>query len=102
EPLTWLDGYDMIEALAAQPWVDDVALGDQSWPGLSQLFVASTQPPSLRASVAGAVVGDLYRDVFYPGGIQNVGFGHAWAAGRDAGVARPECEPAADDQGAPF
>ena len=69
EPLTWLDGYDMIEAFAAQPWVDDVALGDQSWPGLTQLFVASTQPPSLDAIVAGSVVGDFYRDVFYPGGI---------------------------------
>lgn len=30
EPVTWLDGYDMIEAFAAQPWVDDVTLGDQS------------------------------------------------------------------------
>ncbi|HVK18733.1 MAG TPA: CocE/NonD family hydrolase [Fimbriiglobus sp.] len=84
EPLTWLDGYDMVEAFAAQPWVDDVALGDQSWPGLTQLFVASTQPPSLDAIVAGSVVGDFYRDVFFPGGIQNVGFGHIWAAGRDA------------------
>lgn len=84
EPLTWLDGYDMVEAFAAQDWVDDVALGDQSWPGLTQLFVASTQPPSLTAIVAGSVVGDFYRDVFYPGGIPNVGFAHIWAAGRDA------------------
>lgn len=89
EPLTWLDGYDMIEAFAAQPWVDDVALGDQSWPGLTQLFVASTQPPSLKAIVAGSVVGDFYRDVFYPGGIENVGFGHIWAAGRDLENAWP-------------
>jgi predicted acyl esterase len=89
EPVTWLDGYDMIEALAAQPWVDDVALGDQSWPGLTQLFVASTQPPSLDAIVAGSVVGDFYRDVFYPGGIQNVGFGYIWAAGRDIENAWP-------------
>ena len=89
EPLTWLDGYDVVEAFAAQPWVDDVALGDQSWPGLTQLFVASTQPPSLDAIVAGSVVGDFYRDVFFPGGIQNVGFGHIWAAGRDAENAWP-------------
>ena len=89
EPLTWLDGYDMVEAFAAQPWVHHVALGDQSWPGLTQLFVASTHPPSLRAIVAGSVVGDFYRDVFFPGGIQNVGFGHAWAAGRDAENAWP-------------
>lgn len=89
EPLTWLDGYDAVEAFAAQPWVDDVALGDQSWPGLTQLYVASTQPPSLDAIVAGSVVGDFYRDVFYPGGIQNVGFGRIWAAGRDVENAWP-------------
>ena len=89
EPLTWLDGYDAIEAFSAQKWVDGVALGDQSWPGLTQLYVASTQPPSLDAIVAGSVVGDLYRDVFYPGGIQNIGFGHAWAAARDVENAWP-------------
>ncbi len=89
EPLTWLDGYDAIEAFAAQAWVDDIALADQSWPGLTQLFVASTQPPSLDAIVAGSVVGDFYRDVFYPGGIPNVGFAHIWAAGRDVENAWP-------------
>lgn len=89
EPLTWLDGYDVVETFAAQEWVDRVALGDQSWPGLTQLFVASTQPPSLDAIIAGSVVGDFYRDVFYPGGIQNVGFGHIWASGRDVENAAP-------------
>ncbi len=89
EPLTWLDGYDVIETFAAQPWVDDIALGDQSWPGLTQLYVASTQPPSLDAVVAGSVVGDFYRDVFFPGGIPNVGFAHIWAAGRDVENAWP-------------
>lgn len=93
EPLTWLDGYDVVEAFSAQAWVDDVALGDQSWPGLTQLYVASTQPPSLDAIVAGSVVGDLYRDVFYPGGIQNIGFGHIWAAGRDLENAFPSSRP---------
>lgn len=83
EPVTCLDGYDVVEAFAAQAWVDGVALGDQSWPGLTQLYVASTRPPSLDAIIAGSVVGDFYRDVFYPGGIQNIGFGHIWAAGRD-------------------
>ena len=62
-------------------------------PGLTQLYVASTQPPSLDAIVAGSVVGDLYRDVFYPGGIQNVGFGHLWAAGRDQENAFPSSRP---------
>ncbi len=89
EPLTWLDGYDVVEALAAQEWVDGVALGDQSWPGLTQLFVASAQPPSLDAIVCGSVVGDFYRDVFFPGGIPNIGFAHIWASARDAENAYP-------------
>lgn len=89
EPLVWLDGFDMVEAFSAQDWVDGVALGDQSWPGLTQLYVAATRPPSLDAIVAGSVVGDLYRDVFYPGGIENVGFGHIWGAGRDVENAFP-------------
>ncbi len=93
EPLTWLDGYDVVEAFSAQAWVDDVALGDQSWPGLTQLYVASTQPPSLDAIVAGSVVGDLYRDVFYPGGIPNIGFGRIWASGRDLENAFPSSRP---------
>lgn len=88
-PLTWLDGYDMIEAFAAQDWVDDVALGDQSWPGLTQLYVASTQPPSLAAATPSAVVADFYRDVLYPGGIWNSGFGTIWASGRDSENAYP-------------
>lgn len=89
EPLVGLDGYDVVEAFAAQRWVDGVALGDQSWPGISQLLVASTQPPSLSAIVAGAVICDWYRDIFYPGGIENVGFARMWANGREAENATP-------------
>ena len=42
-----LDGYDMIEAIAAQPWVKDHQVGmvGISYPGISQLFVAATQLP---------------------------------------------------------
>ncbi|MEM1333481.1 MAG: CocE/NonD family hydrolase, partial [Actinomycetota bacterium] len=44
-----LDGYDVIEAVAAQPWVqaNRVGMVGVSYPGISQLFVAQTQPPSL-------------------------------------------------------
>ncbi len=83
ERLTWLDGYDVVETLHAQPWVGRIALVDKSWPGLSQLYVASTRPPHLAAIVPGAAVADFYRDVMYPGGIQNTGFGTSWADGRD-------------------
>jgi predicted acyl esterase len=83
ERLTWLDGYDVVETLSAQPWVHRVALANKSWPGLSQLFVASTRPPHLAAIMPGAPVVDFYRDVMFPGGSENRGFGLDWATGRD-------------------
>lgn len=89
EELVGIDGYDIVEAIAAQPWVDDVALADKSWPGLSQLYVASTQPPSLKAIIPGAPVGDFYRDIMYPGGLPNTGFGTIWMTGRDESNAWP-------------
>ncbi len=51
EPLQLLDGYDVIETVAAQDWVKNNRVGmvGLSYPGISQLFVASTQPPSLAA-----------------------------------------------------
>ena len=49
EPLQVLDGYDIIETVAAQPWVFDnkVGMAGLSFPGISQLFVAQARPPSL-------------------------------------------------------
>ncbi len=45
------DGYDVVEAIAAQDWVahDHVGMVGISYPGITQLFVASTQPPHLAA-----------------------------------------------------
>lgn len=74
------DGYDVIEAVAAQPWVLDHRPGmvGVSYPGISQLFVARTQPPSLAAVTPFSVIDDGFRAVLYPGGILNTGFGVAW------------------------
>lgn len=71
-----VDGYDAVEAVAAQPWVMDhkVAMGGISYPGISQLFVASTNPPSLEAIAPLSVLDDAYRATGYPGGILNNGF----------------------------
>ncbi|MEO7397405.1 MAG: CocE/NonD family hydrolase [Ilumatobacteraceae bacterium] len=71
-----IDGYDMIEAVAAQPWVldNEVGMGGISYPGISQLFVASTAPPSLAAITPLSVLDDSYRANGYPGGILNTGF----------------------------
>jgi predicted acyl esterase len=96
-----LDGYDMVEAIAAQPWVRDHRVGmvGISYSGISQLFVARTQPPSLAAITPLSVLADSYASTLYPGGILNTGFavdwirrvtdearpgGQAWAAARIA------------------
>ncbi len=79
-----LDGYDTIEAIAAQPWVQDNRVGmvGVSYPGISQLFVASTRPPSLAAITPLSVIDDSYQGVIYPGGVLNTGFGVEWTQDR--------------------
>ena len=81
EPLQVLDGYDAIEAIAAQPWVrgNRVGMVGLSYPGISQLFVAQSQPPSLAAITPLSVYGDTGTGVLRPGGILNTGFALSWA-----------------------
>ncbi|MGH2808931.1 MAG: CocE/NonD family hydrolase [Actinomycetota bacterium] len=68
-----------------------MAMVGKSYPGITQLFVAGQPltpggdpetPEGLVAIVPGAVFGDLYRDVPFPGGIMNVTFAAGWSAGR--------------------
>ncbi len=84
ETVQSLDGYDAIEAVAAQPWVMDHQVGmvGISYPGISQLFVAATQPPSLEAITPLSVLDDSYRSTLYPGGILNTGFAVKWTQDR--------------------
>ena len=83
EPLQSRDGAEAIEYLAKQGWSNGrVGMVGKSYPGITQLFVASEKPPSLKAIVPGHVFGDLYRDVPFPGGIMNVTFAAGWSAGR--------------------
>jgi dipeptidyl aminopeptidase/acylaminoacyl peptidase len=51
EPLQNLDGYDIIETIARQPWVlhNKVGMMGISYGGISQLFTAQLDPPSLAA-----------------------------------------------------
>jgi predicted acyl esterase len=81
ETLQLLDGYDVIEAVAAQPWVASHKVGmvGLSYPGISQLFVASTQPPSLAAITPLSVIGSAHTTML-PGGMLNDGFALAWVA----------------------
>jgi putative CocE/NonD family hydrolase len=83
ETLQILDGYDMVEVLAAQEWADGVGLAGASYSGYSQLYVAAAQPPSLDAIAPGMPVGDFYRDVGRPGGMLNITFAVSWARSRD-------------------
>ena len=75
-----LDGYDVIETVAAQPWVlhNKVGMGGLSYPGITQLFVAKMQPPSLAAITPLSVIADTATSTLAPGGIYNLGFALAW------------------------
>jgi predicted acyl esterase len=83
ENLQTLDGYDIIETVAAQPWsTGKVGMVGISFAGISQLFVARTQPPHLAAITPLSVIDDTWRGTLYPGGIYNNGFAKGWATER--------------------
>jgi predicted acyl esterase len=92
EPLQNLDGYDVIETIARQPWVlhNKVGMIGISYGGISQLFTAQLDPPSL-AAISPLSVLDASATTLYPGGILNTGFALSWAQERvhDAEPAGP-------------
>ena len=75
----WSDGAAAIEWAARQSWSNGHlgTFGD-SFPGITQLGVAGLRPAHLDAVAPFQVTTDLYRDVAYPGGIANTGFGAFW------------------------
>ncbi len=92
EQLQNLDGYDVIETVARQPWVlhHKVGMMGISYGGISQLFTAQTRPPDL-AAISPLSVVDNTQTTLYPGGILNTGFAVGWAKDRvhDARPASP-------------
>ena len=80
EPLQLLDGYDVIETVARQPWVKHHKVGmvGLSFPGIAQLFVAKTKPPSLAAIAPFSVIANTGASTLVPGGIHNIGFAMEW------------------------
>jgi uncharacterized protein len=98
EPLQNLDGYDVTETVARQPWVanDKVGMLGISYGGISQLFTAQTRPPSLAAITPLSVI-DGVQTTLYPGGILNTGFAFNWAQER-----QHEAQPAGPDSGQPW
>ncbi len=83
EPLQNLDGYDVIQTIARQPWVLDHKVGmiGVSYGAISQLFTAQLDPPSLEAISPLSTI-DSTMTTLYPGGILNTGFALSWAAER--------------------
>jgi predicted acyl esterase len=95
EPLQNLDGYDVIETIAKQPWVlhNKVGMLGISYGGISQLFTGQTKPAGL-AAIAPLSVIDATATTLYPGGIRNDGFAVAWAEQR-----QQNAEPASPGHG---
>ncbi len=95
EPLQNLDGYDVIETIAKQPWVlgGKVGMLGISYGGISKLFTAQTQPQGLEAIAPLSVI-DATATTLYPGGILNTGFAVAWAEQR-----QQNAEPAGPTSG---
>ena len=83
EPLQSLDGYDIVETVARQPWVlhGRVGMAGISYGGISQLFVGATAPPHLAAITPMSVI-DNTATTLYPGGLLNTGFAVQWAEDR--------------------
>ena len=98
EPLQSLDGYDVIETIARQPWVRDHKVGMMgiSYGAISQLFTAQLQPPHLEA-ISPLSTLDATATTLYPGGVLNTGFAVAWAQQR-----QHEAEPAGPNSGQPW
>lgn len=79
ETLQLLDGYDVVEIAAAQPWTlhHQVGMVGLSYPGITQLFVARMRPPGLAAILPLSVIGNT-TTTLVPGGILNDGFAVNW------------------------
>ena len=98
EPLQNLDGYDVIETVAHQPWVHGHKVGmvGVSYGAISQLFTAQLDPPDLEAISPLSTI-DATASTLYPGGILNTGFAAGWAQGR-----QHDAEPAGPQSGQPW
>ena len=98
EPLQNLDGYDVIQTIAHQSWVlhHKVGMMGISYGGISQLFTAQLDPPSL-AAISPLSTIDATATTLYPGGILNTGFAVAWARQR-----QHDARPAGPHSGQPY
>ena len=76
------DAHHIIEWIAAQPWSNTrVGMFGSSFPGQTAYWTATTKPPHLAAVSANLLHSDIYRDIFMPGGVQNILFPSLWTYG---------------------
>ncbi len=76
------DGARLIDWIPTQPGFEpEVGLFGASYSGITALLVASEQPKHLAAVSANMVIGDMYRDIAYPGGVPNIMFPGLWTLG---------------------
>jgi predicted acyl esterase len=80
--ISFMDGYHLIEWAAAQPWSNgEVGLFGHSYSGITAVNIAARRPPHLKVLSISGLLGDLYRDIVYPGGLTNYGFPLLWTGG---------------------
>jgi putative CocE/NonD family hydrolase len=76
-----LDGYDVIEWMARQPWSNGkVGIEGHSYSGITGFLIGATRPPHLTAMSVSGLIDDIYRGQAYPGGVANFGFPLLWTA----------------------
>ncbi len=83
-PAQSADAYDIIE-VAGRQWFtlhNKVGMVGLSYPGITQLYAAATNPPHLAAIAPQSVIEDPWRQA-WPGGIYNSGFTRQWIEARD-------------------
>jgi hypothetical protein len=82
DPREAMDGAEMVEWAARQPWCDgNVGMWGMSYGGITSFKTAAAQPPHLKAiaPIMGSL--DIYHDFLYPGGCLNcLGAFGAWGS----------------------
>jgi VCBS repeat-containing protein len=76
------DGHQLVEWMAQQHWSNGkVGIFGHSYSGITGAMIASTNPPHLEMVSISGQIGDVYRDITYPGGVSNYGFPLLWTGG---------------------
>ena len=76
------DYYEVIEWAAQQEWSNgNIGTNGVSYLAVTQWWVASLNPPHLKAMIPWEGLNDMYREVAFHGGIPDTGFYRFWVQG---------------------